>query len=635
MAIEKTINIDVNSKKAQKDVKDLEKSIGDVNKEVKNTSESSAELTGRLDNVTGGAITKFKGLKGGLKSVINSFKSLKVAIIGTGIGALLIAVVALGQAFTRSEEGQNKFQKILGIIGSVVDNLLDGFASLGEGIISAFENPEKAWNSFTDTLNQGYQFIKKQIIDRFQGGWAVLSGRVEGGILKMRIAWNDFTGDSEEAETLRAELEEVNKKVVEGVQKISEANKAVVEVYESAKDKIKEFTDEVVKDATAAGNIADKRAKADKLARDLTVQRAEADRKIAELREKAADKENVTAAERIELLKEAGAISQDLANKETEVARLRLEAKTAENALAKSNKQDLDEEAQLKADLINKETQRLKLQKALTAEVTTALREEAAETKAAEAAKKVEEDKKIKAETDRLNAIKKIRDDFAAKIKEQEAETELEKLALEEEKKLAELDRLDATEEQKLEILKYYAGLRTDLEEKENKKKEDLDKLRKQQILGDAKNTFNQIANLAGKDSKVGKALALASATISGVEGVQNAYSTAQKSPITAVFPAYPVVQAALAAAVAAKNIATIKKTDPTGKGAAGSITASGGAGGGGAAPSFNVVGATDTNQLADAISGQTQQPVQAYVVANDVTSAQSLDRNIVEGASL
>ena len=57
--------------------------------------------------------------------------------------------------------------------------------------------------------------------------------------------------------------------------------------------------------------------------------------------------------------------------------------------------------------------------------------------------------------------------------------------------------------------------------------------------------------------------------------------------------------------------------------------------GGGGAAPSFNVVGATETSQLADAIGGQTQQPVQAFVVANDVTTAQSLENNIVEGATL
>ena len=61
--------------------------------------------------------------------------------------------------------------------------------------------------------------------------------------------------------------------------------------------------------------------------------------------------------------------------------------------------------------------------------------------------------------------------------------------------------------------------------------------------------------------------MAIASATISGVEGVQNAYSTAQKSPITAFFPAYPVVQAALAGAVAVKNIAAIKSVDSSGKG--------------------------------------------------------------------
>ena len=51
--------------------------------------------------------------------------------------------------------------------------------------------------------------------------------------------------------------------------------------------------------------------------------------------------------------------------------------------------------------------------------------------------------------------------------------------------------------------------------------------------------------------------------------------------------------------------------------------------------PAFNVVGASDTNQLASAIGGQSQQPVQAYVVANDVTTAQSMDRNIIDDASL
>jgi hypothetical protein len=51
--------------------------------------------------------------------------------------------------------------------------------------------------------------------------------------------------------------------------------------------------------------------------------------------------------------------------------------------------------------------------------------------------------------------------------------------------------------------------------------------------------------------------------------------------------------------------------------------------------PAFNVVGASGTNQLADAIGGQAQQPIKAFVVSNDVTSAQSMDRNIVSGASI
>lgn len=60
--------------------------------------------------------------------------------------------------------------------------------------------------------------------------------------------------------------------------------------------------------------------------------------------------------------------------------------------------------------------------------------------------------------------------------------------------------------------------------------------------------------------------------------------------------------------------------------------------GGGGAAsapPAINIVGQTPTSQLAQAIGGQTQEPVRAYVVSNDVTTAQSLDRNIVDGATI
>ena len=51
------------------------------------------------------------------------------------------------------------------------------------------------------------------------------------------------------------------------------------------------------------------------------------------------------------------------------------------------------------------------------------------------------------------------------------------------------------------------------------------------------------------------------------------------------------------------------------------------------APPAFNVVGQGGASQLAEAIGGQA--PTRAYVVSNDVTTAQGLERNIVEGATI
>ena len=64
-------------------------------------------------------------------------------------------------------------------------------------------------------------------------------------------------------------------------------------------------------------------------------------------------------------------------------------------------------------------------------------------------------------------------------------------------------------------------------------------------------------------------------------------------------------------------------------------LSAQGGAGGGLGAPDFNVIGASGRSQLAEAIAGTKNEPLKAYVVSSDVTSAQELDRKILEGASI
>jgi len=85
---------------------------------------------------------------------------------------------------------------------------------------------------------------------------------------------------------------------------------------------------------------------------------------------------------------------------------------------------------------------------------------------------------------------------------------------------------------------------------------------------------------------------------------------------------------------IAANIAATAKALKSLGGGSAPSAPASGGGGGGGGAsttPQFNTIGSSGVNQLAQL----QQQPVQAYVVSGDVTSAQSLDRNRIQNATL
>ena len=51
-------------------------------------------------------------------------------------------------------------------------------------------------------------------------------------------------------------------------------------------------------------------------------------------------------------------------------------------------------------------------------------------------------------------------------------------------------------------------------------------------------------------------------------------------------------------------------------------------------APDFNVVGASQTQQLAEAVAGQQAKPIKAFVVGKDISTQQELDRNITNTAS-
>lgn len=200
--------------------------------------------------------------------------------------------------------------------------------------------------------------------------------------------------------------------------------------------------------------------------------------------------------------------------------------------------------------------------------------------------------------------------------------------------KIKELEIEVAANEEKARIQKEY-------DEAEKERIEQLNK-DKFQLAKDGLQLVSELSSLFGQQDEkkaklafqVDKAAKISSATITGYEAVLEAYKTGQKSPLAAVFPAYPYVQAGLAGAFAAVNIAKIAKSKFQSSGGGGSMDTAGAGGGANAAPmtaNFSTIGSSGINQLAQL----QQQPTQAYVVSGEVTSAQALDRNRVQNATL
>ncbi len=178
----------------------------------------------------------------------------------------------------------------------------------------------------------------------------------------------------------------------------------------------------------------------------------------------------------------------------------------------------------------------------------------------------------------------------------------------------------------------------------------------KQQAIQD---TLDAVIGAAGAETKVGKALFLfkqgmiikeqimaaqatmgkilskaAEATVDGATGFMKAAAAAPPPaniPLIAIFAAQAagIAMSIKSAVNAAKGI--VGKSGGVASGGGGST----GAPSAPAAPAFNVVGAAPENQLAEAIGEDNKKPTKAYVVSQEVSNAQALNRNIVEGASI
>jgi len=539
-------------------------------KEAKNQQKGLGKFTAMLDKQTGGVIGKFTSFTGALSTATKGMKLFRAAMISTGIGALVVLVGSLIAAFKNSEEGQNRFAKVMTQIGVVVGNTKDILENFGKAII------------------------------------------------------NVFTGNF----------------------------KAAKDALKEATDGVKNFREETQKEIKLAGELADKRAKADILQRELITKRAEADRKRNEALEKAANREDYTAQQRISFLREAAAIDQEITDQELAAAKLRLEAMEQEKKFSESTKEDLDKEQKLRAEVINLESKRLKRTRSLTQQISQFRREANAEEEQKQREKDKEKDEankeELRKEKELIDLKKQIRDALAVS-EDQQRELELIKVgehydALIEKAKQNNLDTVELEKQKNNAIAETQQGFDAKDDAVKKKKEEDDKKQadKEKKINEDlqaakfemAKKTLGNISQAVGENTKAGKAAAAAAALINTYQGITAELATKTATPFGF---ALKIANIAATASIGFKAVKNILKTDP--KKATGDTTAPTSSGGRPTSeplpPAFNIVGASDTNQLASAIGGQAQQPVKAFVVSNDVSTAQELDRNIVEGASI
>lgn len=201
-------------------------------------------------------------------------------------------------------------------------------------------------------------------------------------------------------------------------------------------------------------------------------------------------------------------------------------------------------------------------------------------------------------------------------------------------KRLSYLEQINLAEENALNELDiYYQQLDNDLfyNQERDKIESYYEGLRQERMMTTVEAlefATRNMAKLFGEQSKIGKAFAIASATT-------NTYLGASQVLKDELIPTAlkPVVMAGIIAAGLAQ-VKEIVKVDETG----GGILKAGKAPSQAlsfVAPDFNIVGATQTSQLAQTIAGAEQSPMRAYVVTDDINTAQELQRKAVSSASL
>lgn len=622
----KKVNVTVDYKvKGAEDVEGAFDGVGD----------SAEDAAGAVDNLnkntakTKGSFDKAKQGAGGL---LTSFKAIISNPVGLVITAVVGAVQALKSAFESNEEASNKLGQGWAYLKGLLKPLQKAFFAVFEAVTFAIEKPGEAWDAIVKKFDDGVKFLDKTVWAPLKAAFTLVVGGIESGILKMRIAWNEFTGDAEEAQALSDELKVLEAEMTEAALVIADGQKEVEEAIDGAIESIKEIVEEASKYADAMLELEKREQALTKARREQEIQNAKSLAQLESLKiirddESKSLEERIAANEKIAKI-EANRVNQavSLAQKELKLLQDRAKIEGEGTEILDSITEKEIELAELRNENAGIRAEQIVNDVALRVEAfekSAGLIDQERELNAVleEDAVKLA-DATVQAEIDKLARLEELGLEENQRYRDQQA-------ALLLAQKQAEKARLDAkkeADEKEIEAQNEANAQAIDDAKETAKLKTDIQKELGSQLL----NLSDSLVSALGEDSKtalaIQKATALGEIAVSTARAISSLVAASSANPANAVtFGAAGAAQFAAGVLQIGSNIAQayalIKEPAPQ-------ITAEG-TGGASApstaqtAPDLGFEGRTAGSEQFGA------QVVRAYVTETDITTSQNTANNI------
>ena len=585
----KTIQVELQAKtdKAIAEIEDLKKEIQKLNKEVEKGNKQTEE--------------GLKGVEDASKSTAKGIKGIGNALKAAGIGLAIAAFAQLKEIFQQNQKVADLFSTAFEVVSLAFNDFVNFIVNNTSGVVNffkaIFEDPKQSLLDFADAF-------KRNIQERFESYLDTL-GFIASAVKKV------FSGD------FKGALEDVKSAGKESLDVLTGVNN-IFDKGTEAVTKIAKATSEYVSETVKAAQSNVELGKQAEIARVRQQGIIESFDLQAEKLRQVRDEERNTIAERIEANNKLKATLDEQEQAMLKQVDLQIAAAKAEF--------DKNQNQENTIALLEAQQER----EAVLAQIAGFRSEQLANDLALNREKLELEQSITDAESER--AISEAR--FTAEQIDNEYRRLQALLDVNEQERLIEEKRLTEKRDAYKEGTQAFQDAQNELLtfQQENAQQQkaiekDLAVAKQEEIT----NALGNIAGIVGQNSKFGKAIAV-------VQAIQDTYAGANKALAQGGIFGFIGAAAVIAGGLAnVKQITASKPPSPPSyaKGSGGSPSISTPTTAVSTPPAFNIVGAGGTSQLAEAIGSQAQEPVKAYVVSNDVSTAQELDRNIVKGASL